>query len=137
MLARREHGAKELMQKLALKGYATDEIHEALAECQRLDLQSDTRFAETLCRGRIRQGYGPERIRQELKSKYIDRELIEAILAVEDDNWLACAMNAWRKKYKQHGDSSYLETQKQKQFLLLRGFSMHTIAMVFECITHE
>ncbi|MDP3705493.1 MAG: recombination regulator RecX [Legionellaceae bacterium] len=137
MLARREHGAAELMQKLALKGYLVDEIQNVLTECQRLELQSDERFVESVCRARIRQGYGPERIRQELKNKHIDRELVDKVLMAESDNWVSYATDVWRKKYKQHGEASYLDRQKQKQFLLYRGFSMPTISLVFECITHE
>ena len=137
MLARREHSAAELVHKLTLKGYLVDEIEQVLAECQRLELQSDARFAESVCRARIRQGYGPERIRQELKNKHIDCELVDHVLMVEHDNWVSYAIDVWRKKYKQHGDVSYLDMQKQKQFLRYRGFSMHTISLVFESITHE
>ncbi|MDP3562798.1 MAG: recombination regulator RecX [Legionellaceae bacterium] len=132
MLARREHGADELMQKLAQKGYDQTEIQLALDECQRLDLQSDIRFAENVTRARIRQGYGPERIRQELKNKRIERELIDNVLAIEQDNWVSYAMDVRKKKYDQAANSSYSDIQKQKQFLLYRGFSMHTIAIVFD-----
>lgn len=136
MLARREHGAAELVQKLLQKGYEPAEVEEALIECQRLNLQSDLRFAENVCRARIRQGYGPERVRNELQMKQIDRELIEQVLAMEDEQWLTYALEVWRKKYKQQSDYSYADVQKQKQFLLYRGFSMQTIAMVFEQINY-
>lgn len=137
MLARREHGALELMQKLSLKGYNAEEIQAALHECQRLDLQNDVRFVENVFRARIRQGYGPLRICQELKNKRIDSELIEQALTLEQDNWLSFAIDVWRKKYKTLDECSYAEKQKQKQFLLYRGFEMHTIAEVFECLQYE
>ena len=131
LLVRREHGAHELASKLQLKGFSAAEIEDAIAECQRLGLQSDGRFVENVCRARIRQGYGPIRICQELKTKQVDRSLIEQQLRLEQDNWLGYAIDAWTKKYKEQSELSYAALQKQKQFLLYRGFSMETIAMVF------
>lgn len=131
LLTRREHGAHELAIKLAQKGYSKLDIQEALLECQRLGLQNDNRFVDNVCRTRIRQGYGPQRIRQELKSLQIDAELIDKALQQEQENWLAYAIGVWKKKYKEQGELSCAVVQKQKQFLLYRGFSTETIAKVF------
>ena len=131
LLARREHGAHELSTKLARKGHLDSAIQDAVRECQRLGLQSDSRFVENVCRTRIRQGYGPLRIRRELQCLQIDAELVDAALRSEQDNWLSYAIDVWKKKYKEDGEVSYIDLQKQKQFLLYRGFSMDTIAMVF------
>src|SRR5687768_11693836 len=87
-LARREYGAQELVRKLEQKGFDSDTIKEALDNCQRLDLQSDVRFCEAICNARIRQGYGPNRIRQELLENKIAPELIAEILLKEEQNWL-------------------------------------------------
>ena len=132
LLARREHGAHELANKLATKGYLAKEIEEAISLCQQLGLQSDGRFVESMCRVRIRQGYGPIRIRQALQNLRLDSDLIDAALALEQDNWLDYAMDVWQKKYKEQVDLSYPAIQKQKQFLLYRGFSTDTITMVFK-----
>ncbi len=132
LLARREHGAHELTQKLARKAHSAQDIQDALAECQRLDLQSDARFAEGLCRARIRQGHGPVRIRRDLDQVMIARELIDDILAQEQDHWVSYATAVWVKKYEQLGDDSFAAQQKQKQFLLSRGFAMNTIQLVFK-----
>lgn len=131
LLARREHGAHELAQKLAKKEHSAADIQDAIAECQRLLLQSDHRFVDSMCRMRIRQGYGPARIRQDLQNVRIDRDLVEEILGKEHDNWVGYAHDVWLKKYKNHDDHSFAAVQKQKQFLLYRGFSMDTISMVF------
>lgn len=132
MLARREHGAFELAQKLLQKGYVQDEINAVIAECQRLGLQNDERFATTLCSARIRQGYGPRRIRQDLQQVKIDSALIEQTLNDERDNWMMYARKVWEKKYKLQKDTSFKALQKQKQFLLYRGFSSNTISMLFQ-----
>jgi len=131
LLARREHGAHELAQKLLQKKHPEHEIQDAIDECQRLDLQSDARFVENLCRARIRQGHGPARIRQDLQNVQIDRDLIDQVLDEERDNWVSYARDVWTKKYGEQDDRSFTATQKQKQFLLYRGFSVDTINMVF------
>lgn len=132
LLARREHGAHELAQKLIQKKHLEPDVTNAILECQRLGLQSDTRYVESLCRTRIRQGYGPLRIRQDLKQVKIDRDLINTVLEQEQGNWVSYAQDVWIKKYKEQGDDSFAAIQKQKQFLLYRGFSMDTIGELYE-----
>ncbi|HHF7373227.1 recombination regulator RecX [Legionella bozemanae] len=130
LLSRREHSRVELYDKLKQKGYNPIEIKNALEECQRLDLQNDYRFVEIYSRSRIRQGYGPLKISQELSSKGVDKELIHQFLQQEEDNWLAYALDVWQKKSKGQFDLSFEELQKQQRFLLYRGFGMDTIAQV-------
>ncbi|CAM3021270.1 Regulatory protein RecX [Legionella steigerwaltii] len=130
LLSRREHSALELYDKLKQKGYSAIEVNNALDECRRLDLQNDQRFVETYSRSRIRQGYGPLKISQELSSKGIDKELIQQFLQQEKDNWLAYALDVWHKKSKGQLDLTFDELQKQQRFLLYRGFGMDTIVQV-------
>lgn len=130
LLSRREHSRVELYDKLKQKGYNPVEIKNALEECERMDLQNDYRFVEIYSRSRIRQGYGPLKISQELGSKGINKELIHQFLQQEDDNWLAYALDVWTKKSKGQYDLSFEELQKQQRFLLYRGFGMDIIAQV-------
>ena len=132
LLARREHGEQELVLKLERTAHSIEDIQDALLECQRLNLQSDARFVESLTRARIRQGHGPLRIRRDLEQVLIARELIDDILAAEQEHWLEHAKAVWVKKYKQLDDDSFAVQQKQKQFLLSRGFAFDTIQMVFK-----
>jgi regulatory protein len=130
LLTRREHGARELCDKLERKGFSSADAKEAVDSCLRLGLQSDDRFVEQYCRSRIRQGYGPLKISQELKSKGVDSDLIQRHLQQESNNWLNYALDVWQKKCRGQLDLSFDEIQKQQRFLLYRGFSMDTIATV-------
>ncbi|MGC1182649.1 recombination regulator RecX [Legionella sp.] len=130
LLSGREYGAIELCEKLKKKGFRSTEAKEALANCQQLDLQQDRRFVEVYSHSRIRQGYGPLKISQELSSKGIDKELIQSVLRQEEENWLTYALAVWQKKNKGQIDMSFNEVQKQQRFLLYRGFSMDTITMI-------
>ncbi|WP_133129535.1 recombination regulator RecX [Legionella yabuuchiae] len=132
LLARREHGAHELAQKLVQKGFASVEVNAALAECQRLGFQSDERFAESFSRNRIRQGYGPLRIEQELKQLRIDGEMIRQVLSQDEASWLFQAKMAREKRFQDLEDFSLEVIQKQKRFLLYRGFPSDVINQLFK-----
>lgn len=131
LLARREHGVWELTIKLSQKGYDKKLIAEALAECQHRGLQSDSRFAESLCRQRVQQGYGPLRIRQELHAQHLDKELIDKTLNQAETDWLQCAQKVYTKKFKQSKNLTFAESQKQQRFLQYRGFPMDVIDQLF------
>lgn len=128
LLSRREHGAKELQQKLGRKGYNQAEAQEALDKCQELGLQSDAKFIEHFIRARIQQGYGPLKIAYELKNKGLAEEKIQQGLQEEQDNWVAYAMAVWQKKSKGQVAASFDELQKYQRFLLYRGFDRAVIA---------
>lgn len=130
LLARREYGAVELIEKLMQKGCDRQEATDALLECQRLGLQSDMRFAEQVCRTRVSQGYGPVRIAQELQAKRLDSALIDDVLAAESDRWQDCAKQVWQKKFKAEPARSVDALQKQRRFLLYRGFTGEVVARV-------
>ncbi|HBD7151572.1 TPA: recombination regulator RecX [Legionella pneumophila] len=132
LLTRREYSAMELCDKLKQKGFSTNDVQNALYECQRLGYQSDVRFVENYIRVRIHQGYGPLKIRQELKNKGIDPDLIQSVLHQEKDNWVNYALRAWEKKFMRQDDFSYSEIQKQQRFLLYRGFDRDVISKVFK-----
>lgn len=132
LLAKREYCVSELVNKLEQKGFDSDTISLSLAKLKELNLQSDERYVEMLCHARIRQGYGPLRIKQELISKNIVSYLIDDILATEKTNWVDHALSVWHKKYANNIQYSSKEIQKQKSFLYSRGFSVDTIAKVFK-----
>lgn len=130
LLFRREHSAYELAEKLSQRGFEADDIAEEIAHCQQHNLQSDSRFAESMLRVRVQQGYGPLKIVQELKAKQVSSEIIEQVLSQEDANWPTHASAVWIKKYKDSLASNFEELQKRQRFLLYRGFSAEMIAKV-------
>ncbi|MGQ3892379.1 recombination regulator RecX [Legionella sp. CNM-4043-24] len=134
LLVRREHGMRELSGKLLRKGFDKADCDEAVRECQRLGYQSDERFVDMFCSARIRQGYGPVRIRQELQARQIDQDLIDAALAQQDGQWEEHALAVWQKKYRHCVGSDYIERQKQQQFLMYRGFYAETITRLLASI---
>ena len=80
LLSRRDHSERELVTKLAQKGY-TDGAEEAIAKLRNGGYVSDERFARLFVRElQTLKKYGKKRIEQELYRKGIDREIIREVL---------------------------------------------------------
>jgi len=58
-----------LRQRLRARGHGEEEIEAALEHLARQGLQSDVRWADALTRRRQAQGYGPLRIRAEIRAR--------------------------------------------------------------------
>lgn len=126
LLARREHSRRELATRLERDGYAADEIDAALASLIESNYQSDRRFAEMMVRSRIRQGYGPQRLRVELRTHDILDTLIGELLAEAEADWLTQAREQLQRRYGDATPRDYRERAKQMQFLVRRGFDTAT-----------
>ncbi len=130
LLARREHSRKELKTKLRQRGYDGDEAAAALARLGAQHYQDDDRFAEMLLRSRIAQGYGPLRLRIELKSHGMADARIRELLEQADADWGALAAAQLRRRYGAAGGADYAERARRAQFLLRRGFAAATVRSV-------
>ncbi len=148
LLARREHSAWELRQKLRAKAGAPapaadgedDEEDESaraqrgralldalLAELAEIGAQSDARFTEQICRLRYRTGRGPGKLRAELRGHQIAPETIDAAMSEYTGKWRALAARVREKKFGAEAPASYAEWAKQARFLQQRGFGEEEI----------
>lgn len=128
LLVRREHSRKELARKLAERGIERDA---ALAAVDRLagdGWQSDVRFAEMLVRSRVGQGQGPVRIRAELGTHGLGKDMIEAALADFDGSWAQAASELAQRRFGgglASGDVA--QRRKAADFLYRRGFDGESV----------
>ncbi|GLQ94228.1 regulatory protein RecX [Dyella acidisoli] len=127
LLARREHSRKELRQKLDRNGYARDEAGDALDRLGEQHYQDDERFAEALIRNRSAQGYGPMRLRAELKSHGLSDARIRGLLDAAEIDWAESAAAQLRRRYGAQGTTDPAERARRAQFLLRRGFPAATV----------
>ncbi|QAU23248.1 regulatory protein RecX [Dyella sp. M7H15-1] len=127
LLVRREHSRRELRQKLDRSGYADDEACEALDRLGQQHCQDDDRFAEALIRNRSAQGYGPMRLRAELKSHGLPDARIRSLLESAQIDWTDSAAAQLRRRYGSAGTTDPAERTRRAQFLLRRGFSAVTV----------
>ncbi|KRE89666.1 recombinase RecX [Frateuria sp. Soil773] len=130
LLARREHSRKELGTKLRQGGYGKDEAHAAIDRLGEQRYQDDDRFAETLLRTRIAQGYGPMRLRVELKSHGLADARIRDLLDAAEADWTASAAGQLRRRYGAGTAADPAERARRAQFLLRRGFPAATVRRV-------
>lgn len=136
LLARREHSARELVSKLHSRGFAPEVVDPVLARLAAERLQSDERFAEVYLRQRSEKGYGPERIRAELRERGIDDPLISTRFRQAEDegeiDWFERAEAAYAKKYGKRPIEDLQERAKRQRFMQYRGFTHEQIAAAIE-----
>ncbi len=141
LLARREYAQVELRHKLTQQGIDSDSIEQCLTQLSQENYQSDQRFAEMLCRTRISQRYGKQKIHYELKQKGIDETLINETLGEYDNAWLDNAKYLIERKAPR-GDiqkvlKEYTLKSKITQFLLGKGYDYDTINLAFETLQSD
>jgi regulatory protein len=127
LLARREHSRRELKQKLDRGGYARDEAADALNRLGEQHYQDDDRFAEVLIRTRSAQGYGPMRLRAELKSHGLSDAQVRQLIDDAGIDWAESAAAQLRRRYGSKGTTDPAERARRAQFLLRRGFPAATV----------
>ncbi len=131
LLARREHSVYELTRKLKQRDFENDEIDAAIAALLQDNLQSDSRFIESIVNYRINAGFGPIKIRYELRQKGVSEGLVDDYFSGLDIDWQSSMAGQRIKKF---GDSlpvDYKEKMKQARFLQNRGFSPESVMRLF------
>ncbi|MGH8190199.1 MAG: RecX family transcriptional regulator [Rhodanobacteraceae bacterium] len=130
MLARREYSQRELRARLEHAGCDEGESETALRKLREQKYQDDDRFGEMVMRARVAQGYGPARIRVELRSHGLADSAIRALLEAADTDWTKLARAQLCKKYSAKPAADHAERGKRAAFLLRRGFAAATIGIV-------
>lgn len=130
MLARREYSQRELRTRLERAGCDENESKGALERLRDQHYQDDDRFGEMIVRARVGQGYGPDRIRAELRSHGLPDAAIRILLDAADADWPALARAQLRKKYGAKPAADHAERGKRAAFLLRRGFAAATVRIV-------
>lgn len=122
MLAAREHARGELQDKLHARGFSQDEIGRVLDHLERRGLLSDERFASEYAAMRVRKGYGPLRIRAELRERDVAPGLIQEALGNDRYDWRALLGDLNRSRFGGDPPADRKETAKRARFLAQRGF---------------
>jgi regulatory protein len=124
LLTRREYSRQELSHRLSQQ-FDANEVVAVVDECIRLNLLSEDRFVESRVRHRIGQGYGPERIKYDLRQHGIEDDSVHAHLEEDELFWIQQAEQLILKKY----GNKDIDTQKLKiqRYLYQRGYSMRVI----------
>ncbi|AMK75651.1 MULTISPECIES: regulatory protein RecX [Methylomonas] len=130
LLARREHSRRELLDKLALRGFNRDEVEPVIDEMAEQNWQNDERYTECYVRQRIQSGYGPMRIRYELQQRGINDADLDT-QADEQGGWQNLLLDVYLGKYGDEKSLTQNEWLKRSRFLQQRGFSGEMIKRLF------
>ncbi|MEG2883373.1 MAG: regulatory protein RecX [Acinetobacter sp.] len=125
LLTRRDYSQAELIAKLNLYAINPDEVSHLVEELAQQNYQSDQRVAELTLASQIRKGKGLQRIKQVLKAKQLDAELITEEL--QDVDWLEQAYQLKVKKFGEEVTHDPKIKARQIRFLQYRGFDMDVI----------
>ncbi len=127
LLARREHSALELRNKLVQRDFDEALIELVLSGLQQDNLQSDSRFTEAYINHRINAGVGPFKISHEMRQKGIDEGLIETFLEPFAGEWEAMMSGLRVRRFGDSIPADYKQRMKQARFLQNRGFSPESV----------
>ncbi|MEQ1066372.1 regulatory protein RecX [Acinetobacter sp. XH1741] len=125
LLTRRDYSKAELIEKLARYAQNLQEVNQLVEELSEQNYQSDQRVAEQMLASQIRKGKGPKRIKQALKTKQLESDLIAEEL--HEIDW---AEQAYQLKVKKFGEDVEKDPKlkaKQIRFLQYRGFDLDVI----------
>lgn len=131
LLARREHSVAELRRKLMDKGYQKAAVDEQLQKLEGENLVSDQRFTESYVNYRSKKGFGPLRIKQELKEKGINEILARNYLN-DAEFWRGLAKEVREKRFGRSLPRDYKDKAKQLRFLQYRGFNTDQLRGMFD-----
>jgi len=134
LLACREHSCAELRRKLHAKSYDDEIVNKVLDELIQQSLLSDERFTEQYLSSRQKRGFGPVRIKGELRERGINNELISTYLNNQDECWVETLRQTHDKKFGIEPPSSLKEKARRVRFLEYRGFTGEQIRCLFQNI---
>lgn len=121
LLVRREHSRKELARKLAVRGIDAEQAQAAVDRMTAEGWQDDARFAEQLVRSRANNGYGPIRIRAELKTHDLESDAVAIAMDTYDGDWAENARDLVRRRFAGGHEDRAIQ-RKAAEFLMRRGF---------------
>ncbi len=127
LLARREHSRLELVRKLQGRVENRELLEQALDRLIDDNLLDDERFCEAFVRMRANGGYGPVRVRAELKEKGVSDDLAAQYMALHETDWFEQVHVVFEKKYGQNPETDAKNRAKQQRFLAQRGYSFEQI----------
>ena len=122
LLAQREHSRHELNTKLVRRFGQSETLLQVLDELEQRGLLSDERFTECYVAMRMHRGYGPLRIRAELRERGIEGELAEIQLDLGSEDWLKHLRAVAVQRFGQGEAADRKEQARRARFLQYRGF---------------
>jgi regulatory protein len=130
LLAARDHSRAELRRKLLAIGGDPAAVERVLDGLSQRRLQSDARYAEHYVARRAARGYGPVRIRAELRERGIEDAVIADCLDEGDPRWRDRLAETARQRFGAASPADFRDRARRARFLEYRGFGKELIRRV-------
>lgn len=137
----RDRSAEEIRRRLARSDYSEDVIESVVAYLRRAGLIDDDRFAVAYAEGRFKSGgYGPRRVRYDLRRKGIDRAVadraVDEVFADPDDvvdTARELASRRWERLARESDDRK--RRKKVFDYLVRRGYPPAMVRRIIDKLT--
>jgi regulatory protein len=123
ILNRRDHGARELAERLVARGFTCPAAERAVEGLRKERLVDDGRYAEHLVVYHANRGRGPVGIAHRLREAGVPADTIAAAVDAGSADWRRRCAEARRKRFGAKLPATWSEKGRQARFLTQRGFS--------------
>lgn len=123
LLNRRDHGARELAERLAARGFTRSAADTAVDGLRKERLVDDGRYAEHLVVYHANRGRGPVGIAHRLREAGVPADTIAAVVDAHGPDWRRRCAEVRRKRFGAKLPATWAEKGRQARFLTQRGFS--------------
>lgn len=130
LLKLRPRSEYELRQKLGRKQYSDETIDETIQYLKQLQLIDDRRFTKAWINSRLARPFGLNRIRQELKLKGIEEQIIKEELSTAKETFTEdeTVLNLAQRRFKRYKNIERIKAKRRTyEYLVRRGFSSAAI----------
>lgn len=141
LLSLREHGARDMYEKLLLKGATTEQAGEVVERLQQADLINESRYGMAVYRGWLaKKCYGRQHLIGTLTKKLVDRsvwgEILEQFTPELEEEHAKEAADLFHRKYR---NKSFSDRRKlwaaAAAFMMNRGFGSGYMELVLDRLT--
>jgi len=122
LLNRRDHGSRELAERLVARGFLRSAADQAVEGLRQERLVDDDRFAEHFVAYHANRGRGPVGIAHRLREAGVAPEAIAMAVDATAD-WRRRCAEVRRKRFGAKLPATWAEKGRQARFLTQRGFS--------------
>ena len=123
LLNRRDHGARELAERLVARGFSRAAAEEAVEGLRRERLVDDDRFAEHFVAYHANRGRGPIGIAYKLREAGLSKDQIAVAVDAKSADWRNRCAEVRRKRFGAKLPTTWIQRGRQARFLTQRGFS--------------
>jgi regulatory protein len=138
-LGRREYALDELRRKLVSRGIDADIAGHVITDLADQGYVSDERYAEARVRQRMRKGYGPARIRAELREKGVSADVADRALGEFEADWYERAFR-WARHWARGREPGLLDERTRARLYRAgtnRGFSHDQVMQALDRLRSE